>query len=114
MESSRIAFEWRSRCQFTLLNPGVLAVGLSLSVKWKMYKTILRYCEGVDKPVVKPEFPMSYDLSSDPHEDWNLFATRLDNAWMFGPVFRAIGEYGVTVKKYPNIKPGQDFEGYKH
>jgi arylsulfatase len=35
---------------------------------------ILRYSAGVDKPIVKPQFPMTYDLSSDPHEDWNLLA----------------------------------------
>ena len=29
MESCRVAFEWRSRCQFTLPNPSPLAAGLS-------------------------------------------------------------------------------------
>ena len=67
---------------------------------------------GVEKPIVKPEFPMTFDLSSDPHEDWNLFATRLDNAWVFGPVFRNIMQYEMSVKKYPNIKPGEEFKGY--
>ena len=85
--------------------------GELMSVKWKMYKTILRYSEGVDKPIVKPQFPMFYDLSSDPHEDWNLFATRLDNGWMMAPVFRAIMQYEMSVKRYPNIKPGEDFKG---
>ena len=86
--------------------------GELMSVKWKIYKTILRYSEGVDKPIVKPQFPMSYDLSSDPHENWNLFDTRLDNGWMFAPVFRHIFEYEMSVKKYPNIKPGEEFKGY--
>jgi arylsulfatase A-like enzyme len=87
--------------------------GELMSVKWKMYKTILRYSEGVDKPIVKPQFPMTYDLSSDPHEDWNLFSTQLTNGWMFAPVFRSIGAFEVSAKKYPNIKPGQEFSGYK-
>ena len=47
-----------------------------------------------------------------PHEDWNLFATRLDNAWMLTPVVRAIGQYQATLKKYPNIKPGEELSGY--
>jgi hypothetical protein len=84
-----------------------------MSVKWKIYKTILRYSEGVDKPIVKPQFPMTYDLSSDPHEDWNLFDTRLDNGWILWPVFRTIGSYETTVKKYRNIKVGEEFTGYK-
>jgi len=29
MESCRVAFEWRSRCQFTLPKPSVSATGLS-------------------------------------------------------------------------------------
>jgi len=87
--------------------------GELMSVKWKIYKTILRYCEGADKPIVKPEFPMSFDLSSDPHEDSNLFSARLDNGWMFAPVFKSIMAYEASVKKYPNIKPGEEFTGYK-
>ena len=83
-----------------------------MSVKWKIYKVIFRYSEGIDKPIVKPQFPMFYDLSSDPHENWNLMNTKLDNVWMLAPVYRAITEYEMSVKKYPNITPGQDFKGY--
>jgi arylsulfatase len=83
-----------------------------MSVRWKIYKAILRYSEGIDKPIVQPQFPMFYDLTSDPHEDWNLFADTLTNGWMFGPVFRLIGAYEASVKQYPNIRPGEDFKGY--
>jgi hypothetical protein len=31
---------------------------------------------------------------------------------MFKPVFCAVGEYPASVKRYPNIKPGEDFQGY--
>jgi hypothetical protein len=31
---------------------------------------------------------------------------------MLAPVFRAIGQYQASIKKYPNIKPGEDFKGY--
>jgi len=86
--------------------------GELMSVKWKIYKTIFRYCEGFDKPIVKPQFPMSYDLSSDPHEDWNLFDTRMDHGWMFVPVFKLIMEYEKSIREYANTKPGQDFKGY--
>jgi arylsulfatase len=55
---------------------------------------------------------MFYDLSSDPHEYWNLFNSKLDNAWMLFPVMRLIGEYERSVKEYPNISPGDDFKGY--
>jgi arylsulfatase len=55
---------------------------------------------------------MFYDLSSDPHENWNLMSTKLDNLWMMGPVFREIMRYEMSARKYPNIKPGEDFKGY--
>ncbi len=64
--------------------------GQLMSVKWKIYKTIFRYCEGVDKPIVAPQFPIFYDLSSDPHENFNLFSTKMDNAWVLAPVFKSI------------------------
>jgi hypothetical protein len=82
--------------------------GQLMSVKWKIYKTILRYSEGIDKPIVQPQFPMYYELSSDPHEDWNLFETRLDNGWIMAPGFRLIGEYQRSIQEYPNIKVGED------
>ena len=83
-----------------------------MSVRWKIFKTVFRYSEGLDKPIVEPQFPMTYDLSSDPHEDWNLFDTKLTHGWEFVPVFRLIGAYQESLKKYPNIRPGEDFRGY--
>ncbi len=87
--------------------------GELMSVKWKQYKTILRYSEGFDKPIVKPQFPMTYDLSSDPHEYSNLFDTRLTHGWVLAPVFKNIFQYEASPKKYPNIKPGEEFKGYE-
>jgi arylsulfatase A-like enzyme len=89
--------------------------GELMSIKWKFYKTVFRYT--VDSPAiqsgyVKPQFPMMYDLSSDPHEDSNLFYTDLTNGWMLGPVFKLIGEFERSVREYPNIKPGEEFKGY--
>jgi hypothetical protein len=54
---------------------------------------------------------MTYDLSSDPHEDWNLFDTELTHGWVFVPVFRLIGAYQQSHKKYPNIRPRRRFQG---
>jgi arylsulfatase len=88
------------------------ADGQMMSVRWKIYKGVFRYCEGVDKPILQPLFPIFYDLSSDPHEDWNMFDVRLDNPWMLVPVYRIIGAYEESLKKYPNIRPGEDFRGY--
>jgi len=71
-----------------------------------------RYTDGVDKPIVRPQFPIVDDLSSDPHENYNLFETKLDNGWMLAPVFRNTMQYEMSVKQYPNITPGEEFRGY--
>jgi arylsulfatase len=90
--------------------------GELLSIKWKIYKTIFRYTEApvaMEKPYIKPQLPLMYDLSSDPHEDNNLFYTDLTNGWILAPNFRLIGAYQNSLKKYPNIKVGEEFQGYK-
>ena len=56
---------------------------------------------------------MVYDLSSDTHEDSNLWWTDLTNAFLLAPDFRSIAEYERSVKVYPNIKVGEDFTGYR-
>jgi arylsulfatase A-like enzyme len=92
------------------------ADGELMSIKWKHFKTVLRYA--VDMPAIqssylKPQLPMMYDLSKDRHEDSNLWYTDLTNGWILAPDFKLIGAYEASVKKYPNIKVGEDFKGYK-
>ena len=91
--------------------------GELMSIKWKIYKTIFRYTESTLSPAIqsgfiKLQFPMVYDLSSDPHEDNNLTYTDLTNGWIMGVDIKIIGEYQQSIQKYPNIKLGEDFKGY--
>jgi arylsulfatase A-like enzyme len=86
--------------------------GSLMSSKWRQVKGIFRYCAGIAEPLVEPQFPMFFDLGSDPGERYNLFNTKLDMGWMFGVAFRAIAEYEKSVAQYPNIKPGEEFKGY--
>ena len=91
--------------------------GELMSIKWKIYKTIFRYAESpesIGKPYVKPQIPMIYDLSSDPHEDNNLMYTDLTLGWVYAPSFKWIEGYEASIKKYPNIKVGEDFKGYSN
>jgi arylsulfatase A-like enzyme len=92
--------------------------GELMSIKWKIYKMIFRYTENTVHPAIQsgfttPQFPMFYDLSSDPHEDSNLFYTDLTCGWMLAPAFKLIGAYERSLKEYPNIKVGEDFKGYQ-
>jgi arylsulfatase A-like enzyme len=86
--------------------------GSLMSVKWNNVKVWLRYTEGVDKPIVQPQFPLVFDLGSDPGENYNLFSDKTDMGWMIGIALRAVGEYQQSIAQYPNIKPGEDFTGY--
>ena len=87
--------------------------GGPMSVKWKNIKVILRYADSFETPIEKPYWPRVYDLTSDPHEDYNLMVYKLDMTWMLGPALKAVADYQKSVAEYPNIKPGQEFEGYK-
>jgi arylsulfatase A-like enzyme len=86
--------------------------GELMSSKWHNIKAIFRYCEGIDQPIVEPQFPMFFDLGSDPGERYNLFDHKLDMAWMFGLALAYIAEYKKSIAEYPNILPGQEFDGY--
>jgi arylsulfatase A-like enzyme len=91
--------------------------GELMSVKWRYYKMITRYAQGpaleaINNPYVKPQLPLFYDLSSDPHEDFNLWTTTLTMGWVFLPMLETIGAYEKSVKEFPNIAPGEDFNGY--
>jgi arylsulfatase len=87
--------------------------GELMSVKWHTVKVIFRYTEGIDKAIVKPYVPMLFDLSSDPHENVNLWEYNMETGWMFAPALKAIAEYQKSIEKYPNIRTGQEFNGYK-
>ena len=82
-------------------------------MKYGDIKVIFRYGLGIDQPIVKPMFPIVYDLGSDPGELFNLMYEKLDMMWMFAPAFKALTDYKSSTVKYPNVKPGEDFSGYK-
>jgi len=87
--------------------------GSLMSVKWHNIKVWLRYAEGFDKPIVKPCFPLVYDLGSDPSERNSLFDVKMDIGWEMGAVLPPAFEYEKSIAQFPNIKPGEEFKGYK-
>jgi arylsulfatase len=87
--------------------------GSLMSVKWHNIKAVLRYCEGIDQPIVTPSWPMVFDLASDPGEMYNIMDTKLDMGWMVGVALKFVADYEKSIAQYPNIKTGQDFIGYE-
>jgi hypothetical protein len=75
-------------------------------------KIMFRYADGIDKPIVKPQWPLAFDLSSDPGEKHNLMREKLDMMWKFAPALNALGTYKPSMAKYPNIKPGEECTEY--
>ena len=84
-----------------------------MSVKWKTMKVVFRYSESTSGPIIKPQWPLVFDLIDDPVEEWDLIEKRLDCAWVIVPVARAIAALAQSAARYPHIKPGQDFTGYR-
>jgi len=87
--------------------------GSLMSVKWQNVKLVVRYSEGIDQPIVEPQWPLVYDLGGDPGERYNLVNAKMDMGWMFGVCMEFIAEYRKSLAQYPNIEPGQEFDGYK-
>ncbi len=86
--------------------------GEVMSGKWKNIKVVFRYAETFDGPIIKPQFPMAFDLIDDPGEQLNLTSERMDMMWMYGPVIQRILALQQSFAHYSNIQPGEDFEGY--
>ena len=86
--------------------------GSMMSVRASNIKIWLRYAEGFDKPIVKPQFPLFFDLGSDPGENDNMFNDKMDMGWMLGVALKFVADYHKSVAQYPNIKTGEEFEGY--
>ena len=47
-----------------------------------------------------------------PGERYNLFQFKPDMGWIFGVAFSSIAQFEKTVAQYPNIEPGEEFDGY--
>ena len=87
--------------------------GSLMAAKWHNIKIVLRYCEGPDQPIVEPQWPMAFDLGSDPGEHYNLVDFKLDMGWMFALALTVISEFKKSIVEYPNITPGAEFDGYR-
>ena len=86
--------------------------GAPMSVKWRTMKVVFRYTESTSGPIIKPQWPLVFDLIDDPNEEWDLIEKRLDCAWVMLPVAQRLGALQQSAAKYPHVKPGEEFEGY--
>jgi len=85
------------------------------AVKWRNMKVHFATYEGTHSVLTKYTFPQVYDIKEDMKESYELWGNEgYAHAWVMGPVSKILTDLAVSMKKYPNIKPGdQGFKGYK-
>ncbi len=83
------------------------------AVKWRSIKVHFFTAESTFSPVVEHTFPQVYDIKNDPDEKRELWRSEgYAHLWVMKPVMEILTELQGSMKEYPNLKPGQDFEGY--
>jgi len=84
------------------------------AVKWRNMKVHFATSEGTHAYVHTYTFPQVFDIKEDPKESFELWGNEgYAHAWVMGPVTQILAGLNASMQKYPNIKPGQDFRGYK-
>ena len=58
-------------------------------------------------------FPQVYDIKNDPDESYELWGNEgYAHTWIMEPVSKILGLLQESMVTYPNIKPGEEFDGY--
>jgi arylsulfatase len=84
------------------------------AVKWRNMKVHFATAEGTHAFLRKYTFPQVFDIKEDPKESFELWGNEgYAHAWVMSPVSKILGELQKSMKRYPNIRPGQDFDGYQ-
>ena len=84
------------------------------AVKWRNMKVHFAASEATHSVIQRYTFPQVFDIKEDPKESYELFGNDgYAHAWVMEPVSKILAELAVSMQKYPNIRPGQDFAGYK-
>ncbi len=59
-------------------------------------------------------FTQVFDIKEDPGESYELWGNEgYPHAWVLSPVSKILANLAASMEQYPNIQPGQDFNGYQ-
>jgi arylsulfatase A-like enzyme len=84
------------------------------AVKWRNMKVHFATFEGTHSIVQRYTFPQVFDIKEDVKESYELWGNEgYAHAWVMGPVTKILAGLATSMKEYPNIRPGEDFKGYK-
>lgn len=83
------------------------------SVKWRSFKVHFLTAESTFSSIMQPTFPQVYDIEDDPGETRELWeAEGYAHLWVMKPVSEKLADLQKSMQQYPNIKTGEDFQGY--
>jgi arylsulfatase len=84
------------------------------AVKWRDMKVHFAATEGTHSVVQTYTFPQLFDIKEDVKESYELWGNDgYVHAWVMGPVTKILTDLAISMEEYPNIRPGQDFDGYE-
>ena len=75
-------------------------------------KVVFRYTESTSGPIIRPQWPLVFDLIDDPAEEWDMIQKSLQGLWVLTPIAERLADLQRSMAEFPNIKPGQEFTGY--
>lgn len=84
------------------------------AIKWRNIKMHFMATESTHSAAItKFTFPQVYDIKNDPKEAYELWGNKgYVHAWLMEPIMKKIVQLKTSMAKYPNIKPGEEFQGY--
>ncbi len=83
------------------------------SVKWRSIKVHFFTAEGTFSPIIESTFPKMYDIKNDPGETRELWRNEgYSHIYLMEPIMKILGEKAKSMKEFPNITPGAEFNGY--
>jgi arylsulfatase A-like enzyme len=85
------------------------------AVKWRNMKVHFATFEGTHSILQRYTFPQVFDIKEDPKESYELWGNEgYAHAWVMGPVTTILTDLAKSMAEYPNIRPGQEFNGYEN
>jgi arylsulfatase A-like enzyme len=84
------------------------------AVKWRNIKMHFMTSESTHGIIQKYTFPQVFDIKNDPKESYELWGNKgYTHGWVMEPIMKIVTTMKGSMVKYRNIKPGEEFKGYK-
>ena len=83
------------------------------SIKWRSFKIHIKTMDHRFAPVESYSVPPMYNLKTDPGEQHELMNNgKMEYTWVYAQLRKIMKPKIISMKVYPNIKTGQNFNGY--